>query len=68
MDNEQKREKALRVSDVVAILHSDNKMQELLTNRSRLYTSYSVKDKKGAFRPVIDMDSVIELLREVLNN
>lgn len=58
----------LNISDVMAMLPSDSKMEELIRSRSQLYTSYSVKDKEGKFRSVVDIESVVELLREVLGN
>lgn len=71
MENENlnKAEKpALNKADVMAMLPSDNKMQDLIRSRSQLYTSYSVKDKEGKYRGVVDIESVVELLREVLGN
>ena len=56
------------IADVMAMLPSDSKMEELIKSRSQLYTSYSVKDKEGKFRSVVDIESVVELLREVLGN
>lgn len=60
--------KALSITDVMAMLPSDNKMEDLIRSRSQLYTSYSVKDKEGKYRSVVDIESVVELLREVLGN
>jgi hypothetical protein len=59
---------ALNIADVLAMLPNDEKIQELIISRSQLYTSYSVKDKEGKFRSVVDIESVVELLREVLGN
>tara|TARA_R110000796_G_scaffold59371_1_gene136789 strand:+ start:4409 stop:4600 length:192 start_codon:yes stop_codon:yes gene_type:complete len=53
---------------VMAMLQDDEKMTELVSNRSQLYTAYGVKDKDGKFRGVIDIDSVVELLRDILGN
>jgi len=58
----------LRISDVMAMLPSDDKMEDLIRSRSQLYTSYSVKDKEGKYRSVVDIDSVIGLMRELLGN
>jgi hypothetical protein len=71
MENEtqkQVKNKALSIADVMAMLPNDEKIQELISSRSQLYTSYSVKDKEGKFRSVVDIESVVELLREVLGN
>lgn len=71
MKNETSKQvetKALSIADVMAMLPSDNKMEDLIRSRSQLYTSYSVKDKKGKYRSVVDIESVVELLREVLGN
>jgi hypothetical protein len=71
MENEtqkQVKNKALSVADVMAMLPNDEKIQELISSRSQLYTSYSVKDKEGKFRSVVDIESVVELLREILGN
>ena len=46
----------------------DAKIEELIKSRSQLYTSYSVKDKEGKFRSVVDIESVIKLMREILGN
>ncbi len=54
------------IADVMAILPFDDKMEELIRSRSQLYTSYSVKDKEGKYRSVVDVDSVVELLRELI--
>lgn len=51
-----------------AKLPSDDKMEDLIRSRSQLYTSYSVKDKEGKYRSVVDIDSVIGLMRELLGN
>lgn len=59
---------ALNIADVMAMLPSDSKMEELIRSRSQLYTAYSVKDKEGKYRGVVDIQSVIELLREVIGN
>ena len=59
---------ALNIADVMAMLPSDSKMEELISSRSQLYTAYSVKDKEGKFKSVVDIESVIELLRELLGN
>jgi hypothetical protein len=52
----------------MAMLPSDDKMEDLIRSRSQLYTSYSVKDKEGKYRSVVDIDSVIGLMRELLGN
>jgi molybdopterin converting factor small subunit len=59
---------ALNIADVMAMLPYDSKMEELIRSRSQLYSSYSVKDKEGKYRGVVDIESVVELLREVLGN
>jgi Na+-transporting NADH:ubiquinone oxidoreductase subunit NqrC len=59
---------AVNIADVMAMLPSDDKMEELIRSRSQLYTSYSVKDKEGKYRSVVDIDSVIGLMRELLGN
>lgn len=51
------------ITSIVDIISDDDKMKEFLQNKSLLYTSYSVKDKQGQFQSVIDMESVICLLR-----
>ena len=56
------------LADVMAMLPSDDKMEELIRSRSQLYTSYSVKDKDGKYRSVVDIDSVVGLIRELLGN
>lgn len=66
VSNEEKGNGVL--ADVMAMLPSDSKMEELIRSRSQLYTSYSVKDKEGKYRGVVDIESVFELLREVLGN
>ena len=58
----------LNIGAVMAMLPSDEQMKALISRRSQLYTSYSVKDKDGKYRSVVDIDSVIELLRELLGN
>jgi hypothetical protein len=58
----------LNIADFMAILPSDDKMEELIRSRSQLYTSYSVKDKEGKYRSVVDIDSVIGLMRELISN
>jgi hypothetical protein len=71
MENEttkQAESKAFSIADVMAMLPSDDKMEELIRSRSQLYTSYSVKDKEGKYRSVVDIDSVVELFRELLGN
>lgn len=71
MENETSKQvetKALSIVDVMAMLPSDGKMEELIRSRSQLYTSYSVKDKEGKYRGVVDIESVVELLREVFGN
>jgi len=71
MENETQKQvesKVLSIADVMAMLPNDEKIQELISSRSQLYTSYSVKDKEGKFRSVVDIESVVELLREVLCN
>lgn len=71
MENETSKHvknKALSIADVMAMLPSDSKMEELIRSRSQLYTTYSVKDKEGKYRGVVDIESVVELLREVLGN
>lgn len=47
------------------ILGDDEKMMDFIRSKSKLYTAYSVKDKDGKFRSVIDIESVINLLREL---
>ena len=71
MENETSKQvetKALSIADVMAMLPSDDKMEELIRSRSQLYTPYSVIDKEGKYRGVVDIKSVVELLREVLGN
>jgi hypothetical protein len=66
VSNEEKGNGVL--ADVMAMLPSDDKMEELIRSRSQLYTSYSVKDKDGKYRSVVDIDSVVGLIRELLGN
>jgi hypothetical protein len=66
VSNEEKGNGVL--ADVMALLPSDDKMEELIRSRSQLFTAYSVKDKEGKFKSVVDIESVVELLREVLGN
>ena len=47
------------------ILGDDEKMTDFIRSKSKLYTAYSVKDKDGKFRSVIDIESVIDFLREL---
>ena len=67
-DSKQVETKALSIADVMAMLPYDSKMEELIRNRSQLYTAYSVKDKEGKYRDVVDIQSVVVLLRQVLGN
>lgn len=71
MENETSKQvetKALSIADVMAMLPSDDKMEEMIRSRSQLYTAYSVKNKEGKYRSVVDIESVIELLRELFGN
>lgn len=71
MENQAQKQvetKALSIADVMAVLPFDSKMQELISSRSQLYTSYSVKDKEGKFRSVVDIESVVKMLRDVFSN
>lgn len=71
MENETQKQvetKALSIADVMAMLPSDDKMEEMIRSRSQLYTAYSVKNKEGKYRSVVDIESVIELLRELFGN
>jgi hypothetical protein len=52
--------------EIITILTDDEKMYEYLGKRSNLYTSYSVKDKNGKFKSVIDNETVIKIIRELL--
>ena len=45
---------------------SEKEIEELVNSRSKLYTSYSVKDKEGHYRRVVDVDSVVELIAELM--
>ncbi len=58
----------LNIGVVKAMLHNDSKMENFLQQRSQLYTAYGVKDNDGKFRSVIDMQSVTDLLKELLCN
>lgn len=66
--NKENENSALNIADVIAMLPCDSKMEELIRSRSQLYTSYSVTDKEGKYREAVDIESVVELLREVLGN
>lgn len=71
MENETPKQvgsKALSIADVMAMLPSNEQMEELIRSRSQLYTAYSVKDKDGKYRSVVDIDSMVELFRELLGN
>jgi len=68
MNSDKLQRPQLNIGDVMAMLPSDSKIEELIRSRSQLYTSYSVKDKEGKFRSVVDIESVVELLREVLGS
>lgn len=50
------------------LMSDPDKIRELLEQRSQLYTSYSVRDRQGKFRSVIDIESVVELLQELTEN
>lgn len=41
-------------------------LTKLVEDRSQLYTKYGVTDNDGKFRDVIDVQSVVELLQEIL--
>ena len=43
---------------------SDKEMKKMLKEHSRLYT---VKDKEGKFRSVVNIDSAIEVFKELMN-
>lgn len=58
----------LPIGGVMAMLPSDSEMEKFIKSRSQLYTSYAVKDREGKYREVVDIKSVVELLREVLSN
>ena len=53
--------------EIMAILPYDDKITEFVENNHNLYTAYSVRNKDGNFTSVIDVKSVVDLLREVLN-
>ena len=43
-------------------------LRSMLKEKSQLYTTYSVKNKQGKFRQVIDIDTVIEIILEITPN
>ena len=65
-ETKEVKKETLSTADVLAILSDDDKMNALIQSRSQLYTAYSVKDKNNKYRSVVDIDSVVELLREIL--
>ena len=54
------------LDEVMIALPDDEKIHELIESRSQLYIGYSVRNKDGHFRQVVDIDSVVQLLRELL--
>ena len=44
----------------------DERLTKIVRERSQLYTGYGVKDKEGKFRDVVDVQSVVELLKDIL--
>jgi hypothetical protein len=46
---------------------SDSELRELIENKSNLFSSYSVRNKSGEFVSVVDVDSVLELLKSIIN-
>lgn len=44
----------------------DERLTKIVESKSQLYTGYGVRDKEGKFRDVVDVQSVVELLKDVL--
>lgn len=42
-----------------------NEIIRLIQSRSKLYTPYSVRNKKGEFTDVVDVESVVKLINEL---
>lgn len=53
-------------SKILKMLDDDEKMEDFLKSRSKLHTSYSLKNKDGDLSKVVDIESVISLLRVIL--
>lgn len=64
----QEKSKQVSMVDIKDMLANNDSLEKLVKGRSELYTPYSVKDKNGKFRSVVDIDSVVGLLRELAAN
>lgn len=65
------RDKAVLIKspDFLFALQDDEKMEEFLSSNSNLGVKrYSLKDKNNEYTPVVDIKSVVELLRKLINN
>ena len=54
------------LASVKKIIDSHEEMKDFITSKSKLYTAYSVRDKEGNFTSVVDVDSVIEIIRDLI--
>ena len=45
----------------------DGRLTEIVRSKSQLYTGYGVRDKEGKFRDVVDIQSVVELLKDIIS-
>jgi hypothetical protein len=44
----------------------DERLTKIVESKSQLYTGYGVRDKEGKFRDVVDVQSVVLLLKDIL--
>lgn len=48
------------------IISDDDKLREFINSKSNLYTGYTVKSKTGEFEEVIDISTVILILKDII--
>lgn len=66
-DNLKNKQQSI-IDNVRTMLPFDDEMRRFVKSKSQLYNkSFSVKDINGEFRKVIDVTSVVKLLREIFD-
>lgn len=55
------------LNEIIPIINDETRLQEFLQSRSNIMP-YGVKNNNNLFMPVIDMQSVIDLLKGIVND
>jgi hypothetical protein len=54
------------LEEILQVVDSDEQIEEYLSSKGNLYTSFGVRNRQGEFCSIIDIPTVVSIIRELL--